>query len=301
MADKNKNNVFQSLLIILVVIMAFFSGTLWMKLKNSKQANNSQTDKTPASQAKNGAKAEFKATKSKKPEAKFFVMSFCPYGNQAEEGLSPVYQLLKNKVNWQPRYVLYDKTYCNNMVYDEKKCQGFIDAGKVKDLATCKKYFPFKTIDDCAQKYCLQGGSNYYCSMHGLGEVNQDIREMCVYNNSGVDSFWQFVTAINKKCNAQNVETCWSGVAQDLKLDVNQISQCQKEKGVELLKKEMAESAKYKVRGSPTVYFNDVLYNGGRQPEDYKQAICASFEKQPKECKTVLSSNGGNKANGGCE
>ena len=291
----NKNNFLQPFLMILLVIMTFFSGILWMKLKEAKSINkNSQPEK----QAQNNNK--FQAKKSKKPIAKFFVMSFCPYGNQAESGLEPVYQLLKNKVDWQPRYVIYDKTYCNNMIYDEKRCQQLVDDGKVKDLTTCKKYFPMKTMAECAKKYCLQGGDDYYCSMHGIGEINQDIREICLYNQEGAGKFWQFVSGVNKKCTAQNVEDCWIGVAKELKLNTQKISQCQEQEGVKLLKKEVAENTKYNVKGSPTIFFNEVKYDGGRKAEDYKGAICASFEKEPKECKTVLSSKAKGAAVGAC-
>ena len=58
----DKNNFLQPFLMILLVIMAFFSGILWMKLKEAKSINkNSQPEK----QAQNNNK--FQAKKSKKP------------------------------------------------------------------------------------------------------------------------------------------------------------------------------------------------------------------------------------------
>jgi len=44
--------------------------------------------------------------KSDKPTVDLYVMSFCPYGNKAEDTLKPVYQLLKNKVNFNFRYIV---------------------------------------------------------------------------------------------------------------------------------------------------------------------------------------------------
>ena len=45
-------------------------------------------------------------TKSDKPEVDLFVMSFCPYGNLAENTMFPVYNLLKDKVVWNIHYIV---------------------------------------------------------------------------------------------------------------------------------------------------------------------------------------------------
>ncbi|RLC35246.1 MAG: hypothetical protein DRZ76_00655 [Candidatus Nealsonbacteria bacterium] len=43
---------------------------------------------------------------TKKPKVELFVMSFCPYGNQAENTMLPVYNLLKDKVDWNIHYIV---------------------------------------------------------------------------------------------------------------------------------------------------------------------------------------------------
>jgi len=40
------------------------------------------------------------------PDVKLFVMAFCPYGNQAEEIMMPVVDLLKNKVDIELHYIV---------------------------------------------------------------------------------------------------------------------------------------------------------------------------------------------------
>jgi len=45
-------------------------------------------------------------TKSDKPTVDLYVMSFCPYGNKAEDTLYPVYSLLKDKVDWSIHYIV---------------------------------------------------------------------------------------------------------------------------------------------------------------------------------------------------
>jgi protein-disulfide isomerase len=45
--------------------------------------------------------------KSDKPTVELFVMSYCPFGTQAEKGLVPVLNLMKNKINGTIRFVHY--------------------------------------------------------------------------------------------------------------------------------------------------------------------------------------------------
>jgi len=44
--------------------------------------------------------------KSDKPKVELFVMSFCPYGVQAEDIMKPVYDLLKDKVDFNIRFII---------------------------------------------------------------------------------------------------------------------------------------------------------------------------------------------------
>jgi hypothetical protein len=44
-------------------------------------------------------------SKSDEPKLEFFVMSFCPYGNQAEDVLKPVYDLLSDYALIEPHYI----------------------------------------------------------------------------------------------------------------------------------------------------------------------------------------------------
>ena len=85
------------LLIIVSVILAFLSGGLWTKLK-SLEEEKAQSEQAIEEEGQPSAPA-FNPKKSKKPEIKFFVMSFCPFGNQAEAGLKAVAELLGDKVN----------------------------------------------------------------------------------------------------------------------------------------------------------------------------------------------------------
>ena len=185
-----------------------------------------------------------------KPQIDFFVMSYCPYGNQAEEGIEPVYQLLKGKAEFNPRYVIYSN------------------------------------YGGGGPNYCID--EDKLCSMHGIQELNQDVRELCVAKYLGMDEWFEFALAMNTECSSGNADTCWEPVAQRLGLDVEKIKKCQEEEAVELLSADKAIGDKLKVSGSPTVFIDGESYSGGRTPEAYKQALCAAFDTPPAECNTQL-------------
>lgn len=196
---------------------------------------------------------KFKAPKKDKVNVKFFVMSFCPFGNQAEQGLAPVYKLLGEKVEWEPHYVIYSNY------------GGYPD-------------------------YCLDENEKY-CSMHGIQELNQNVRELCVWKYYNHSKWWDFVLKINEKCNSRNADTCWQSIAEDIGINVTKISLCEEKEALSLLEKELELNKQYNVRGSPTVFINEKEYYGERTPEAYKQAICSGFIKPLKECNVSLTSN----------
>lgn len=203
--------------------------------------------------------------KTAKPDIKLFVMSYCPFGNQAEEAMIPVVNLLKDKANIELRYIFYSN-YASG--YPE---------------------------------YCVDK-ENKYCAMHGIGELNQNIRELCVWKYQK-DKFWTFVQEMNSKTDYKNTDQKWEEIAKKIGIDTNKIKECQKNETISLAQEEIAlTSKKYLVQdpskndneeettisGSPTLVINGIIYSGGRSAEDYKKAICSAFEKEPEECKEIL-------------
>ncbi|MEK6817071.1 MAG: hypothetical protein AABY09_05630 [Nanoarchaeota archaeon] len=187
-----------------------------------------------------------------KPQLDFFTMSYCPYGNMADEAIEPVYQLLKDKAVFNPRYVIYSN------------------------------------YQGGGAQYCMDAESKL-CSMHGVQEMHQDIRELCVANKLGVAKFFEFVLKMNKECTAQNADTCWKGVADALKMDTAMVEKCLADEGKSLGDNELKLSALFGAQGSPAVYIDGVEYSGPRTPEGYKTALCAAFDTAPEECKTKLA------------
>jgi protein-disulfide isomerase len=197
-----------------------------------------------------------------KPQIDFFVMSYCPYGNQAEEAIKPLFQLLEVKADFNPHYVIYSN---------------YRGGGP---------------------NYCLDD-ENKYCSMHGVQEMNQGIRELCVDKHLGIEAYFDFVLAMNKECSSSNADSCWEAVAEDLGLDVEKIKDCEQNEALSLAKKDKELGDTLGVSGSPTVFIDGEKFGGERSPEGYKQALCAAFDSAPSECSTVLEGTA-TTASGGC-
>ena len=212
-----------------------------------------ETPKTPTSQD---------LPKTDTPKVELFVMSFCPYGNQAEEIMMPVAELLGDKADIKLHYVIYSN------------------------------------YGDSGPNYCLDKEAKY-CSMHGIQELNQGVRELCVQKYQE-DRFWDFVKEINSNCNYQDVDSCWEGIAKKVGVNVSQVKTCQKNEALDILAQEVELNEKYGVRGSPQLIINEVEYQGSRNAEAYKQGICSAFNSVPDECSQTLGSNTGS-ASGACE
>ena len=213
-----------------------------------------------------------KAAKIKKTDTvdvKMFTMSYCPYGLQAETAMIPVVKLLGKDIDIKPNYVIYSN-YPSTDKYTE---------------------------------YCT-GSDGKYCSMHGIEELNQDVRELCVYKYMKT-SFWDYISNVNTKCKMENISWCWKTEAAKLELDTANIEKCFKEEKLTLLEDEVKLNTQLKVEGSPTIFINGTEYSGGINSEEYKTAICNAFTKakRPATCDTKLggAENTGTTTAGSCK
>ena len=199
--------------------------------------------------AKSAAMKRLGVNNDEKPQIDFFVMSYCPYGNQAEEAIKPLYDLLKDKADFNAHYVIY------------------------------------KDYQGGSAQFCIEG----YCSMHGIQELNQNIREMCVRKLYSQKEWFDFAIEMNSKCSYQNADACWTDVAKGLKLDDKKISDCEKNQGLELVKAEYELDQLLGVQGSPTIFVEGLAFEGARTPAGYQQGVCSAYKTAPKECETKLS------------
>lgn len=285
---------------LLLAASSFFAGAAWLKIKGTNPKTASVT---------------FESKKSNKPDFQFYVMSFCPYGNQMEELVKPIANLLKDSANIRPQYIFEKindlKIQCQQ--YDSNNCTDYVKSNYFATESDCKTQLDGYLKQCLDEKQYLKIGNVFYGSLHGRVEANQNVREICAYNmNDDKTNWWNFVENVNQNCNVEDADTCWEEQAKKAGFDTNKITECFNTQASELIEKEIALTTENQIQGSPTLKINGVDFppetaystdNKGslkigkkvftqdqyRTSEAIKEAICASFTKAPKECKTTLT------------
>jgi protein-disulfide isomerase len=200
--------------------------------------------------------------KKDKPTVELFVMSFCPYGVQAETLMKPVVDLLGTKADIKIRFIA---SVQGDTVDTVESLHGITEAQEDLRQLCIMKYYNQKTFWD----YLTEIDNNCY------GKINTG--------------------------DAAALDTCWKNAATKTGIDAAKIQTCSNStEGLNLLKADEQLTEKYGVSGSPTLIINGVEYSGSRSSEAFKQAICNAFTTAPAECSQTLSSSG-SESSGGCE
>ncbi len=79
-----------------------------------------ETEKKVATAKKKVSQPE-KIIQTNKPKVDLYVMAFCPFGNKAEDTLKPVFDLLKNKVDFNFHYIVNVKDNKVQSLHGEKE------------------------------------------------------------------------------------------------------------------------------------------------------------------------------------
>lgn len=219
--------------------------------------------------------ASAEMVKSDKPKVELFIMSFCPYGIQAYDAFKPAVELLKSSIDFSLGYIIYPD-YVTSL-----KAQGY--TAKWED-------------------YCTDANETY-CSMHGIGEVNEDVRQMCIQKYQS-DKLFDYMSLISvdyaaKKVSASNIDSLWESYAKTANVDVAKVKSCFDSERLSLLAEQLALTNSKRVSGSPTALINGVNYTGGRTSEAFKTSVCSAFNTAPTDCSAALS-GAATAANGSC-
>lgn len=135
-----------------------------------------------------------------------------------------------------------------------------------------------------------------FSSLHGQPEVDGDTRQLCV-NKYYPDTYMDYIACVNKNYQSLPWESCLT----ENNMDINKIKECYTgEEGKALLSENIKESNKYQVTGSPTLIINDVKYQGQRNSEAYKQAICSAFTTTPEDCGEIITTAEAPTPSGSC-
>ncbi len=216
-----------------------------------KTKNIEETEKQiQAEKAQNEPK---ETPKSDQPEVELFVMSFCPYGVQAENAMAPVVDLLGDKADIKVRYIA---SISGEDLDSVKSLHGVIEGKEdARQLCVAKNYdketfweYVLAIYKDCFPVY-RQGDK--------------------VYNE------------------------CWQKAAKAAGVSTSRLDTCMTNEGVELINIENTAAKKYGVTGSPTLIINGQRVNASRTSEGFKNVICDAFNNPPEECNQTLGSEEG--------
>ncbi|MBD3209188.1 DsbA family protein [Candidatus Woesearchaeota archaeon] len=159
---------------------------------------------------------------------------------------------------------------------------------------------------DIVPHYIIGLQDGQMSSLHGVGEGNQGVRELCALEEYGYDAFFSFVEATNAQCASGNVETCWEAAAAAGGLTESQIAgvnACFDDRWTDITTAQ--STTNYALRtinprnqhelipplSSPTFLINGEAYLGSRDAESLKQALCDAFVggEEPSACGTTLT------------
>jgi len=258
---KEGNKYFQIVFVAALILgsLAYF-GNFWAKALREKSDQPQQevlsTQEVAQENAPSQQESQEISNKTEKPVVELFVMSFCPYGNLAEDTLYPVVELLQDKVDWRVHYIVSESS--GNIVSSHGEPEVLQNERElcVKELYDADKFWKFVTQVNSA---C--GTTSYDSSGKILAEAG----------------------------------ACWAEVALELSLDTNNITTCVSNNGASLLGKEIEITEENNVSGSPTLFINGIkdsqtVYQYGNS-EAYKNLICSAFVDRPEECNSELASS----------
>jgi len=210
--------------------------------------------------------------KSDKPKAELFVMSFCPYGVQAEDIMKPVADLLGSKTEIKVRFI-------SQVFNNEEEINAYADS--------LKRNNPSVTVEQI-KATSLKLNNAYIISLHGAAEAKEDLRQLCMIKNYP-DKYWNYLSSFNGNCypiykNDTALDSCWKSSASSAGIDSAKIDSCVNADSLALLKLDEQAAGAYGVSGSPTLIINGAAYGGARSSDGFKSAICSAFNNPPAEC-----------------
>jgi len=197
--------------------------------------------------------------KSDKPVVELFVMSYCPYGTQAEKGIIPVAELLGDKIDFKIRYVYY-------VMHGEKEV-----TENLREYCIQKEQ-PDKFLD---YMRCFLEGNGVVSG----GYITEGKNVNTCLSQAGIDT-----TKLN---------SCMDATDKEFEITKNLEDESLWMSGTyPLFNVDKELNNKYSVGGSPTLVINGVQSNAGRSSASYLDAICQAFTEGniPSECGTQLSS-----------
>jgi len=178
-----------------------------------------------------------------------FIMSGCPFGIRALDNIKPVLDLFKTSLNFKVRFIV--------------------------DMFTEEDYAKLPAMDRRKAGAVKKGDGNYYYSMHGEWELDENLREACAqkYYAKG-NKFMDYYLCRNK--DIKNPD--WKACAAEAKIDAARIEKCSTGKeGLDIMREDAKLGDDLNFGASPTFLGNNKKQMPVSQmcPDGIKKAICA--------------------------
>ncbi len=122
--------------------------------------------------------------------------------------------------------------------------------------------------------YIGDGDAKALSSMHGAGEVDEDVREACAIEHYGKSlKYMDYIWCRNKSIRDPNWQACTGG---STGIDTDVIKKCAEgDEGRQLVARSFADSKSTGMQASPTWLANNKFKFSGIDPETIKQNLCA--------------------------
>ncbi len=127
-------------------------------------------------------------------------------------------------------------------------------------------------------------GDGKFTSLQGEPETRGNIVQLCAakYNP---DKYMDMIVCQNK--DSASIPENWEACARQYGLDVENIKRCYLgEEGINLLRENVKLAESVGATGSPTMFFNDERYTGGRDTLSFTRVICQKLTEHD-ECKSI--------------
>lgn len=127
-------------------------------------------------------------------------------------------------------------------------------------------------------------------SLHGIDEVKENLRQAAIMRQYP-DKFLAYIDKINEKscvisCGEIKLEDYWKEGAKELGIDTGKIEPfVYGQEGMNLLKQDEIDAAKYNINASPTLVINGTVSNAiSQSAQAIRRVICSAFTNQPAVC-----------------
>jgi hypothetical protein len=202
--------------------------------------------------------------KSEKPKVELFVMSFCPYGMEAEKAFKPVYDLLKDKIDFKIRFITSPS---GDTIDKVSSLHGNLEAQEDARQICIEKYYPDKLWD-----YLYEMANSCSTSYQSEGELS---------------ACWMS-SASKTGITISKIQSCY----------VNEQKMI-----IDRLKEDKSLAGNYGVTGSESFVLNGVKVGASQyrwSPDKIKELICSASKNPSELCSQSLGDGSASSSTASC-